>query len=186
MPVSRARPVFPQIVTNCRPACRSFCRTSSITMSPAVTANSVDENSNSCQRTYEDAICCLNGLQSTSSVIEQAKRVRASDPARNLTHTRHYLSLIGITDKDLKDLNAIHVAGTKGKGSTCAFTESILRQHGVKTGLYSSPHLIEARERIRMHGQPISRHLFSSYFWTTYDTILHKSGDSLALGIPAL
>lgn len=38
---------------------------------------------------------------------------------------------------DIDDLRVIHVAGTKGKGSTCAFTESILRSHGYRTGLYT-------------------------------------------------
>lgn len=155
-------------------------------MCPAVMTGKVEQNHNSAPQTYEEAICSLNRLQSNASVIEAAKRVRASDPARNLTFTRHYLTLIGITDDDLRALNAIHVAGTKGKGSTCVFTESILRQYGVRTGLYSSPHLIEARERIRLHGQPISRHLFSSYFWQTYDAIRSKSEDSLSLGIPVL
>ena len=43
---------------------------------------------------------------------------------------------------DLDKLGVIHVSGTKGKGSTCAFTESILRQRGLKTGLFTSPHLL--------------------------------------------
>jgi dihydrofolate synthase/folylpolyglutamate synthase len=51
---------------------------------------------------------------------------------------------------------ALHVAGTNGKGSTCAFAEAALRAAGLKTGLYTSPHLIHFCERIRMGGQPIS------------------------------
>jgi len=50
----------------------------------------------------------------------------------------------------------LHVAGTKGKGSTCAFAASILSAAGLKTGLYTSPHLISFPERIRVDGQPIS------------------------------
>ena len=50
----------------------------------------------------------------------------------------------------------LHVAGTKGKGSTCAFAASILSAAGLKTGLYTSPHLFSFRERIRVDGQPIS------------------------------
>lgn len=49
-----------------------------------------------------------------------------------------------------KDLKCIHVAGTKGKGSTCAFAASILQQAGYKVGLYTSPHLKNFRERIRI------------------------------------
>jgi dihydrofolate synthase/folylpolyglutamate synthase len=50
----------------------------------------------------------------------------------------------------------IHVAGTNGKGSVCAMLERILREHGFKTGLYTSPHLVDVRERIRVNGQMIS------------------------------
>ena len=50
----------------------------------------------------------------------------------------------------------VHVAGTNGKGSTCAMIESALRANGLRTGLYTSPHLIGPRERICVGGQPIS------------------------------
>ncbi len=49
----------------------------------------------------------------------------------------------------------IHVAGTNGKGSTCAFCESVARAAGYKTGLFTSPHLVEFSERIRVNGQNI-------------------------------
>jgi dihydrofolate synthase/folylpolyglutamate synthase len=50
----------------------------------------------------------------------------------------------------------LHVAGTNGKGSTCAMLESALRVSGLRTGLYTSPHLNSPRERIAMGGEPIS------------------------------
>lgn len=56
----------------------------------------------------------------------------------------------------------------QGKGSTCAFCESILKYHGLKTGFYSSPHLIEVRERIRINGIPLSKEDFAKYFWEVY------------------
>ena len=49
----------------------------------------------------------------------------------------------------------ITVAGTNGKGSTCAMLESILRQAGYRTGLYSSPHLVHFEERLRLNGDPV-------------------------------
>lgn len=52
---------------------------------------------------------------------------------------------------------AVHIAGTKGKGSTAAMCESILRASGVRTGLYTSPHLHTFRERIRANGELIPR-----------------------------
>jgi dihydrofolate synthase/folylpolyglutamate synthase len=51
---------------------------------------------------------------------------------------------------------ALHVAGTNGKGSTCAFAEASLRAAGLRTGLYTSPHLTHFCERIRIGGEPIS------------------------------
>ena len=49
-----------------------------------------------------------------------------------------------------RNFRSIHIAGTKGKGSTCAFVYSILKEGGVKAGLYTSPHLIDFKERIRI------------------------------------
>ena len=48
----------------------------------------------------------------------------------------------------------VHVAGTNGKGSTCAMIEAGLRAAGIRTGLYISPHLMEPTERIQITGQP--------------------------------
>ena len=50
----------------------------------------------------------------------------------------------------------VHVAGTNGKGSVCAFTERILRDGELKTGLFTSPHLVSYRERIQVSGEVIS------------------------------
>jgi dihydrofolate synthase/folylpolyglutamate synthase len=58
----------------------------------------------------------------------------------------------------------IHVAGTNGKGSTCAMLERTLREAGVRTGLYTSPHLTEPTERIRINGEPVSREQFAQAF----------------------
>lgn len=51
-----------------------------------------------------------------------------------------------------KSLRCLHVAGTNGKGSVCAFAESVLRAAGHRTGLYTSPHLVDFAERIRIAG----------------------------------
>lgn len=50
---------------------------------------------------------------------------------------------------------SIHIAGTNGKGSVAAIIESVLRHHGRRTGLYTSPHLVDFRERIQIDGRPI-------------------------------
>jgi dihydrofolate synthase/folylpolyglutamate synthase len=58
----------------------------------------------------------------------------------------------------------VHVAGTNGKGSTCAMIEAALRAAGAKTGLYTSPHLMEPTERIRLAGRPVSPERFAAAF----------------------
>ncbi len=72
---------------------------------------------------------------------------------RILTH----LALLGNPQDHLR---VLHVAGTNGKGSTCAILESILRASGYKTGFYLSPHLQSPRERLRINGSWISREDF--------------------------
>ena len=53
-------------------------------------------------------------------------------------------------------LRAVHVAGTKGKGSTCAMMASVLRTAGQRTGLFTQPHLHTFRERIQVANRPIT------------------------------
>ena len=57
----------------------------------------------------------------------------------------------------------VHVAGSKGKGSTAAMIASILRECGLTVGLYTSPHLHHIRERIRIDGEPVSQEAFARY-----------------------
>ncbi len=59
-----------------------------------------------------------------------------------------------------KSFNVIHIAGTNGKTSTSRMTESLLRAVGLRTGLYTSPHLHTIRERIRLDGEPIDMERF--------------------------
>ena len=65
----------------------------------------------------------------------------------------------------------VHVAGTNGKGSTCAMIDSALRAHGDRTGLFTSPHLSEPTERIRVGGQPISASDFAAAFNVVHATV---------------
>ena len=70
-----------------------------------------------------------------------------------LQHTRDLTARRGNPHERLR---FIHVAGTNGKGSTCAMLESIYRAAGFKVGLFTSPHLVSFRERIQVNRQPIS------------------------------
>src|SRR4051794_2222651 len=67
-----------------------------------------------------------------------------------LDRMRRLLSLLG--DPHL-DLRAIHIGGTKGKGSTAAMMASVLTRAGYRTGLYTSPHLERTEERVAIDGQ---------------------------------
>jgi dihydrofolate synthase/folylpolyglutamate synthase len=68
----------------------------------------------------------------------------------------------------------IHVAGTNGKGSTCAMMASALRVSGFRTGLYTSPHLIDPRERIQIDGLPIT-----DADWCSAFAEVHAAAESL-------
>jgi len=70
-----------------------------------------------------------------------------------LSHTHKLLSSF---DLDLEKLQYIHVAGTNGKGSVCSVTASLLTEQNHKVGLFTSPHLFDFRERIRVNGKMIS------------------------------
>lgn len=76
-----------------------------------------------------------------------------------LERTRELLSRLGDPQKRLK---FIHVAGSNGKGSTCAMLESVLRAAGYRTGLYISPHLQSFRERFQINGAPVSGARFAA------------------------
>ena len=70
-------------------------------------------------------------------------------------------------------LKCIHVAGTNGKGSVCTMLDSILREAGYKTGLYTSPHIWEYTERIRVCGEDISKEDFARYTKQITDIGIH-------------
>ena len=74
-----------------------------------------------------------------------------------LDATRELMEKAGHPEKNLR---FIHIAGTNGKGSTGAMLERCFRQAGFKTGFYTSPHLIDIRERFRINGQAVSREEF--------------------------
>ena len=63
------------------------------------------------------------------------------------------LKLAALAGNPQERLRFIHVAGTNGKGSTCAMLESIYRAAGLRVGLFTSPHLVSFRERIQVNRQ---------------------------------
>jgi dihydrofolate synthase/folylpolyglutamate synthase len=68
-----------------------------------------------------------------------------------------------------RSLRLVHVAGTNGKGSVCAMVESALRAAGIRTGLFTSPHLVQPTERIQVGGKAVSDDLFALSFQRVHD-----------------
>ena len=89
----------------------------------------------------------------TLTHFERLRIVRYNSANFDLDRMRTLLRRLGNPHEQFK---SIHVAGTKGKGSTCAMIASMLQACGYKVGLYTSPHLIDIRERICVNGEMIS------------------------------
>ena len=88
------------------------------------------------------------------------KNLRYSPEKFDLKRMRSFLELL---DNPQKNYKVIHVAGTKGKGSTAAMIASILNASGYKTGFYTSPHMIDFSERIRIGDDLISHKEITEY-----------------------
>ncbi|KAK7387422.1 hypothetical protein VNO78_28218 [Psophocarpus tetragonolobus] len=115
-------------------------------------------------------------LDALSSLITRRTRVGDVNMEERFNILYKYLKMLDL-EETISNMKIIHVAGTKGKGSTCTFTESILRNCGFHTGLFTSPHLIDIRERFRLDGVEISQEKFLSYFWWCYDRLKQKTDD---------
>jgi len=74
------------------------------------------------------------------------------------------------------DFRVVHVAGTNGKGSTCAMIAAGLRAAGIRTGLFTSPHLQEPTERVQIDGVPVTSEAFERAF-----NVVHQTADTLDL-----
>src|ERR1700753_2060449 len=87
------------------------------------------------------------------SQLPMFSRSGASAMTKDLSNT---LKLCKLLDDPQNKFKSIHIGGTNGKGSTSHMLAAILQSAGYKTGLYTSPHLKDFRERIRINGQMIS------------------------------
>ncbi|KIH89176.1 folylpolyglutamate synthase [Sporothrix brasiliensis 5110] len=157
------------------------------------------EVASAAEPTYSDAISLLNSTQTGYKVLEARRKagIRLDTTDDPIAQMKAWLGYIGHAPKDLDRLNVVHVAGTKGKGTTCAFTNSILERYRSasatsassapslhKIGLYTSPHLVAVRERIRINSEPISEALFTRYFfevWRAFEAGATASGADPAI-----
>ncbi|MFH1063318.1 MAG: hypothetical protein V1747_10630 [Candidatus Omnitrophota bacterium] len=90
---------------------------------------------------YQEAVEYLN------SFFDYEKDSNYSYSDMKLDRVKQLLAKL---DNPQDKFKSIHIAGTKGKGSTCAFIFTILKEAGYKAGLYTSPHLIDFKERIKI------------------------------------
>jgi dihydrofolate synthase/folylpolyglutamate synthase len=91
--------------------------------------------------------------QSAEKQLKWLYGLQSSGVKLGLDNIRHLLRRMGDPQKNFR---TIHVAGSDGKGSTCAILASVLRASGYRVGLYTSPHIIRFNERIQIDGVPIS------------------------------
>ena len=105
--------------------------------------------------TYKDTLASLYGLQRFGIKL-------GLENIRRLLTEQHV---------DLRNRTVIHVAGTNGKGSVCAMIDSILRAQNYRTGLFTSPHLVTFRERIRVNGEMISEEAVANGLTTIRDLV---------------
>ncbi|EMC94638.1 hypothetical protein BAUCODRAFT_149766 [Baudoinia panamericana UAMH 10762] len=134
-------------------------------------------------RDYASAVQALNTLQSNFSAVEAIRKQGPGWNERALPEMRAWVRRMGYEPSDFDKLNLIHVAGTKGKGSTSTFISSILAQYlpsklsihaerlPTSVGLYTSPHLRFVRERIKIDNRPIPEDLFAKLFWDVWDRL---------------
>ncbi|CCW60121.1 unnamed protein product [Phytomonas sp. EM1] len=71
----------------------------------------------------------------------------------------------------LKRMRFVHIAGTKGKGTTAAYTSALLQAYGIKVGLFTSPHLIDVRERILVDNLMLPQHTFARYLFELHERL---------------
>ena len=86
----------------------------------------------------------------------------------SMEDTKAFLRKLGSPEKELK---IIHVAGTNGKGSVCAYMKSLLETAGKSVGMFTSPHLVDVRERFVCRGEMMSKEDFLRLFHKVYDIL---------------
>ena len=95
--------------------------------------------------------------------IEELPKFTEKHP---LNHTKKYLEKL---QNPAENCKVIHVAGTNGKGSVCAYLQAVLEAEGKKTGFFTSPHLIKINERIQIGREEISDDAFYEVFCEAYE-----------------
>ncbi|KOS19070.1 Folylpolyglutamate synthase [Escovopsis weberi] len=131
-------------------------------------------------RGYHEALQKLAELSSNRSVTALFEPSASPSPSRRasprdlnaqaLPEVLAWLRRAGYSPQDLARMRHIHVAGTKGKGSVCAFATAMLAKYRT-VGTYTSPHLVSPRERIAIDGVPVRQEDFAEAFFEVWDRL---------------
>lgn len=114
--------------------------------------------------TYEEAVSYIDGIPKFTE-------------KHPLPHTREFLRRLGNPGSGQK---IIHVAGTNGKGSVCAYMQAVLLKMGKRTGFFTSPHLVMVNERIRINNRQIDNEEFLAVFEQVKKTVDGMEADGLS------
>lgn len=93
--------------------------------------------------------------------VEYIEEIPKFTKKHSLEHTKEFLRALGSPQKGQK---VIHVAGTNGKGSVCAYIQAMLMAEGKRVGFFTSPHLVKINERICLNGEPVDDETFLKVF----------------------
>lgn len=172
----KATYICPPLPTQPAPRRLFLSRGLSTTTTTTMATSSTPHPSSLLTPTYDNALHLLSLLQSNKTIINlfAAAPNGADINASALPEMRAWLARAGHTPADLTRLRCIHVAGTKGKGSVCTLTASILRQYpkpAGRVGVYTSPHLVSVRERIYLDGAPLPKDAFATYFFELWGAL---------------
>ncbi len=125
------------------------------------------ENKNSNRSDKKDDFNITTFEEAVAYLEDMPRFTVKKDPNDN-RNLRWFLKQSGNPEQNLK---IIHVAGTNGKGSVCAYMRSILEAAGYRTAMFTSPHLVDMRERFVTSGKMISRENFLQTFLTVYEKL---------------
>lgn len=125
-------------------------------------------------RTYEEA------EQYLAEFTDYERMAKGTHYPENLFDLRRIEELLERVGDPHRKLRGLHIAGTKGKGSTAIFSDALLRAHGVVSGLYTSPHLVDKEERIQAQGEPLRKEEFLAWMNVLRPSLLSLKESALA------
>ncbi len=107
-------------------------------------------------------------INSYKEAVDYVFNVPKFTTKNTMADTKAFLDKLGNPDRNLP---IIHVAGTNGKGSVCAYMRSVLEAAGKKVAVFTSPHLVDVRERFIIEGKMVGKEAFLQAFLTIYDDL---------------